>query len=116
MRCRRQSWMKSLPGSRRFSSEIAPSFIRDIELGSGPIDHSQKMTVAAIAIAEGVSAAVVADMDAAPVFELAEHVFDAVTPAVEGPLVPDRVLRLIFGGMQGSMLFAIRALRNQSAS
>ena len=38
---------------------------------------------------EGMGAAVVAGVDTAPVLELAEHVFDAVTLAVERTVVGD---------------------------
>ena len=38
---------------------------------------------------EGVGASVIASVDAAPVFEFSEHVFDLVAPAVERFVVRD---------------------------
>ena len=43
---------------------------------------------------EGVGAAVIAGMDAAPVLELAEHVFDLVALAIEHGIVRDKNLSL----------------------
>ncbi|MER9526074.1 hypothetical protein NKI96_21185 [Mesorhizobium sp. M0292] len=59
------------------------------ELGSGLIDYSQKMPVAAIQIAEKKvwGASVVAGGDAAPVLELGEQVLDLVALAEECPVV-----------------------------
>ena len=46
---------------------------------------------------EGVRAAIVAGVDAAPVLELAEHILDAVTLAVELPVVRDWHLAVDLG-------------------
>ncbi len=45
---------------------------------------------------EGVGAAIVAGMDAAPVLELAEHLLDPVALAIEGAVVRDRYLAVGF--------------------
>lgn len=47
----------------------------------GLIDQIQKMTVAAMQMA---------DMDAPPIFEVPEHVFDFVPLAIEDAVVADR--------------------------
>ena len=62
------------------------------ELGSGLIDHSQKMTAAAMAMAEKKvwCTTVVAGVDAPPVFEFSKHDLNPVTLAVEHPIVTDR--------------------------
>ena len=39
---------------------------------------------------EGVGAAIVAGVDAAPVLDFAEHILDAMTLAIEGAVVRDR--------------------------
>ena len=36
---------------------------------------------------EGVGAAIIAGMDAPPVFDFAEHILDAVALAIEGPIM-----------------------------
>jgi hypothetical protein len=56
------------------------------------------MTAAAMqTAAEGVGAAVVASVDAAPVLEPAEHVLDLVTSAVDDGVVPDGHLAVGLG-------------------
>jgi len=61
-------------------------------LGSGLIDHSQKMTVAAMQMADMKVWAhfIVAGVDASPVLEPTEHVFDLVALAVQRSVVRDR--------------------------
>ena len=56
-------------------------------------------------------ATVVSGVDAPPVFEAPEHVFDLVALLVE-----DGIMRLALEGMQGVMRRLARAARNQSAS
>ena len=65
---------------------------------------------------EGVGASVVSSVDAPPVLEPAEHILDLVALTVEGAVVRDQDLRLAFEGMLGTMPFAVKAPRNQSAS
>ncbi len=48
-------------------------------------------------------AAIVARVDASPVFDFAEHILDAMTLAIEGAVMRDRDLRLVFDGMHGVM-------------
>ena len=75
------------------------------------------MTVAAkLWLKRRCGTSIVAGVDATPVLELAEHVFDPVTLAIERPVVRDRIFRLVFDGMHGAMSLAIKALRSQSAS
>jgi hypothetical protein len=63
-----------------------------------------------------VSAAVVSGMDAPPVFEAPEHVFDFVALFVEGGVLGIAVLRFDFEGMQAATRRLAKAARNQSAS
>ena len=51
-----------------------------------------------------------------PVLELAEHIFDAMTLAVERLGVRERYLAAGLGRMQAAMPRSARAWRNQSAS
>jgi hypothetical protein len=53
---------------------------------------------------------------AAPVLELAEHVFDFVALAIEIAACGIGSLRFILDGMQASMPRSIKAARSQSAS
>lgn len=46
---------------------------------------------------EGVGAAVISGMNAAPVFEPSEHVFDPVTLLIEGCVMGDRDFPIGFG-------------------
>jgi hypothetical protein len=61
-------------------------------------------------------AAIIACGDVPPVLEPAETVFDLVTLLVEGPIESCWILRVFFGGMQGSIHFPIKPCRNQSLS
>jgi hypothetical protein len=65
---------------------------------------------------EGMSASVITGMDAAPVFESAEHVLDLVALTVEGAVVGDWYSAIGLDRMQAMMPRAARALRNQPAS
>jgi hypothetical protein len=62
------------------------------------------------------SARVKPGVDAPPVFEPSEHVFDFVALLVEEGVIGDGDLRLDFDGMQTVMPRFARAARNQSAS
>ena len=59
---------------------------------------------------------IITGVDAPPVFELAEHIFDFMALAIKRLIWAIGILRLAFEGMQGRMPRLIRALRNQSAS
>ena len=61
-------------------------------------------------------ATVVSGVDAPPVFEAPEHVFDLMALFVEDGVMRDRGFAVGFGGMQGVMRRLARAARNQSAS
>jgi hypothetical protein len=61
-------------------------------------------------------ATVIPGVDAPPVFEAPEHVFDLVALFVEDGVMGVAVFRLVFEGMQASMRRLARAARNQSAS
>ena len=61
-------------------------------------------------------AAVVAGVDAPPVFKAPEHVLELVALAVERGVVGDMDFPITLEGMQAAMPRAARAWRNQSAS
>ena len=61
-------------------------------------------------------ASIVTGVDAAPVLQFAEHVFDFVALTVEYGVVGIVILRLDFDGMQALILRSAKAARNQSAS
>ena len=65
---------------------------------------------------EGVGAAVIAGVDTPPVLELAEHVFDPVTPVVENPVVMDRCDAVGFRRDARADASIGMALRNHLAS
>jgi hypothetical protein len=65
---------------------------------------------------EGVGATVVLGVDASPVLEPAEHVFDSVALLIESGVVGMATLRLDFEGMQTIVFRSASACRNQSAS
>jgi hypothetical protein len=61
-------------------------------------------------------AAVISGVDAPPVFETPEDVFDLVALFAEDGVVRIAVFRLVFQGMQAATRRSARAARNQSAS
>ena len=65
-------------------------------LGSGLINQSQKMTVAAMQDGghEGVCASIIAGVESPPVLEATEHDFDLVALTVERAIVRDRHLAI----------------------
>jgi hypothetical protein len=63
-----------------------------------------------------VGATVVSGVDASPVLDPPEHVFDPVALLIESGVVGIGALRLDFEGMQAIVLRSASACRNQSAS
>jgi hypothetical protein len=61
-------------------------------------------------------AAVISHDNAAPVLEPAEHVLDAVSLAIQDPVMRNVLLAARRDGMQGSMPRAVRAWRKRLLS